>query len=274
MVRQFFHERGVIEADVPALSPYASVDAYIDLIETKEGGFLHSSPEYALKRLICAGAGDIYYLGHAFRKEEKSPIHNSEFTMIEWYRLNTDEESFLQEVIELISLFLGPIRVEKLDFEEAYLRFAEPIGAEVDTSTWTKDDCFYYQWAKSVEPKLGRGCLTLLTNFPKEHAVLAKTHLVNDEEKARRYEIYYEGIELGNGFDELSDPVEHRRRFIEANEIRRSQGKSAYPIDELFLQALHEGSLPNQTFGIAVGFDRLLMLGQKKGELKDVLALL
>ncbi len=273
MVRDFFYDRGVIEADVPALSPYGSIDPYIDLIETKDGGHLHSSPEYALKRLICEDSGDIYYLGHTFRKEEKSPLHNSEFTMIEWYRLNTDEKTFLQEVVDLISLFLGDLPVEMVDYEEAYRRYARPIGLEVDTSRWTKDDCFFYQWAKFVEPNLGKGHLTILTNFPKEHAVLARTRLVNGEEKAGRYEIYYEGIELGNGFDELSDPDEHLRRFIESNELRKAQGKTIYPIDELFLAALKNGGIPSRTFGIAVGFDRLLMLGNKKEHIYDVLSI-
>ena len=193
--------------------------------------------------------------------------------MIEWYRLDTDEKTFLEEVVDLISLFLGPLLVEKLDFAEAYQRYRKPIPSEIDTGTWTEEDCFFYEWAKYVEPNLGKGRLTIITNFPKEYAVLANTHLVDGVEKARRYEFYYEGIELANGFDELSDPEEHKRRFVEANQARLAQGKPAYPIDELFLEALRNSAIPPNTFGMAVGFDRLLMLGQKKEHIKEVLAL-
>lgn len=273
MVRSFFDNKGFLEVDVPALSPFASIDSYIDLIETKGGGFLHSSPEYALKRLLCEDSGDIYFLGHVYRKEEEGKLHASEFSMIEWYRTNFTEEAFLDEVIELLCLFLGPQEVERLDFDEAYKTYSNPIPEDIDISKWSEEDQFFYTWAHDVEPRLGQDKITIISNFPKEHAVLAKTHLVNGEEKARRYEFYYHGIELANGFDELSCPLEHKKRFEESNAKRLALGKKAYPIDTLFLEALKNGSIKDHTYGMAAGFDRLLMLMQKKEDIQDILSL-
>ncbi len=273
MVRRFFDTRGLLEVDVPAMSRYASVDSYIDLIETKDGNFLHSSPEYALKRLLCNGSGDIYFLGHVYRKEEEGTLHSSEFSMIEWYRIGMDEKTFLDEVVNLLSLFLGILPVEIVDFNDAFAAHGEPIPCDIDTSTWSEEDKLFYTWASFVEPKLGRGKITIITNFPAKHAVLAKTHVVNGQEKARRYEFYYEGIELANGFDELTDPDEHARRFEEANEAREKLGKERYPIDQDFIAALKQGGLPHNCYGMAAGFDRLLMLKEKRKEIGQILPL-
>ena len=271
-VRSFFEKRGVMEVDVPALTRYASIDPYIDLIETRNGHFLHSSPEYALKRLLCEGSGDIFSMGHVFRKEEIGSLHNCEFSMIEWYRINSDQTTFLTEVIDLFSLFLGKVPYEMINFDDAFNAYAQPIEPSVETTTWSDEEKMFYQWATFIEPNLGKKKITIITNFPAQHAVLAKTHLVDGEKKAKRYEFYFEGIELANGFDELADPDEHLRRFNEANELRKVLGKKPYPIDQYFLEALSKGKLPENTFGMAVGFDRLLMLQQKREHIKDVLS--
>ncbi len=271
MVRAFFKGREVIEADVPALTRYASIDSYIDLIETTDNKFLHSSPEYALKRLLCENAGDIFFLGHVYRKEEDGKLHNSEFTMIEWYRVGTSEEVFLDEVIDLLFLFLGEMPVEIINFESAFQKYAKPICSTIDTSNWSEDEKLFYQWATDVEPNLGSKKITIVTNFLPEHASLAKTHQVEGKTRARRYEFYYNGVELANGFDELPDPKEHKNRFEESNQTRLSLNKKAYPIDQFFLDALQKTPLPKKTFGMAAGFDRLLMFKQKKEHIKDVL---
>ncbi len=267
-VRSFFDQRGSIEVDPPFLSSFAPIDAYIDPFETKDGRFLHTSPEYAMKRLLAHGSGDIYFLGHVFRKEECGSRHNPEFTMCEWYKTNTEETFFLNEVLEFISLFLGPLPLETLTYEEAYFRFAKPCN--INTVSWREEEKRHYIWATSVEPNLGKGKITVITNFPKEDAALATTSIVNGKELAKRYEYYFEGIELGNGFCELTDPVEQKNRFIEANRKRVLQSKPDLPIDTFFLAALEKG-LPQNTYGIAMGFDRLLMLALKKENLKEVL---
>lgn len=267
-VRAFFDERGYLEVDPPVLSRFAPIDAYIDPFETKDMRFLHTSPEYAMKRLLANGSPNIYFLGHVFRKEESGSRHNPEFTMAEWYKTSTDERTFLNEVLEFLALFLGPIPSETLTYEEAYYKFAKP--SNMDTSSWREDETRHYIWATSVEPNLGKDQITIITNFPAEDAALATTHIVGGKEVARRYEYYYQGIELANGFHELSDPTEQKNRFIEANRKRLLLGKNSLPIDPFFLSALEQG-LPKETYGIAAGFDRLLMLALHQTNLSEVL---
>ena len=266
-VRAFFDERNYFEVDPPALSPFASIDTYIDLFETKDGGFLHSSPEYAMKRLLAEGSGDIYFLGHVFRKEEKGSRHSPEFTMVEWYKTETDERTFLQEIHQFLALFLGPLAIETLTYDEAYYRFAR---SEKLPPSWNAEEKRHYIWATSVEPNLGKGLITMITNFPKEDAALARTTIVNGKEVAKRYEYYFEGIELANGFFELTDPIEQKNRFNESNQKRLLAGKPTLPIDPHFLAALEKG-LPPNTYGIAAGFDRLLMLALGQERLADIL---
>ena len=267
-VRTFFDERGSLEVDPPILSRFAAIDTYIDPFETKDGRFLHTSPEYAMKRLLANGSGDIYFLGHTFRKEESGSRHNPEFTMCEWYKTDTEESIFLQEVLDFLSIFLGKLPVETLTYEEAYYRYAKP--SNINTSSWREEIKRHYIWATSVEPNLGIDKITVITNFPAEDAALATTAIINGKEIAKRYEYYYQGIELGNGFCELTDPVEQKNRFIEANRKRALEEKPDLTIDSFFLTALEKG-LPPNTYGIAVGFDRLLMLALKKETLAEVL---
>lgn len=267
-VRTFFDSLGYLEVDTPALSRYASVDCYIDPFQTVDGGYLHTSPELAMKRLLANGSGDIYYLGHVFRREEVGTLHNCEFTMIEWYKTHTDEETFLQEVCELHFLFLGRMPVELLPYQEAWDRYSQK--PDRDISSWQEDEQRHYIWSLFVEPNLGRNKLTLITDFPKEEALLAQTRIRNGIEVAARFEVYYQGIELANGFHELSSKEVAKDRFDEANRLRKQMGKSILPPDPHFLAALDQG-LPPNTYGIAAGFDRLLMLQQKSPSLAEII---
>ncbi len=268
-IRAFFDERGSLEVDPPALSRFAPIDAYIDPFQTTDGRFLHTSPEYAMKRLLAEGSGDIYFLGHTFRKEESGSRHNPEFTMCEWYKTNTEESAFLEEVLEFFSIFLGKLPVETLTYEEAYYLYAKPCN--INTATWREDEKRHYIWATSIEPNLGNDKITVITHFPAEDAALAQTAIINGKEIAKRYEFFYRGIELGNGFCELTDPVIQKTRFIESNRKRSLSGKPDLPVDTFFLDALEKG-LPKDTYGIAVGFDRLLMLALKKESLREILS--
>lgn len=291
LTRTFFEERGLIEVDCPLLSKNASVDAHIDLIpalfQGNERCYLHSSPEYGMKRLIAEGIGDCYQLSHVFRDGEHGIKHNPEFTLIEWYRIGIDFDAFIEETIALIQVFLGPLPFETIAYREAFQKFLgiDPFAASesellklLDSHQISyyssleregKDALLNLLLGTLVEPHLGKDSLLVLRDYPASQAALAKTDVSNGYQIARRFEVYHKGIELANGYDELADALEQRRRFEEANEARLTFGKEKLPIDEAFLAALEQG-LPS-CCGVAVGFDRLMMLRQKVAKLADIL---
>jgi len=271
-VRQFFSKRGVLEVDTPILSAFAPIDAHIDVMEVSIGnqrtGYLHTSPEYGMKKLLAQGSPDIYQLSHVFRKGEEGPLHSPEFTMLEWYRIGMDLQELMKETCELLSLFCDPLPIEMLTYREAFEKYAslDPFGEDWKKSIedfsaaardWDRDTQLDLLFSHLVEPKLGRETFTILTQFPASQAALAKTIEIDGMEVANRFEIYFAGIELANGFDELSDPQEQKRRFEEQNQKRMNLKKDPLPADPEFLQALK--TLPD-CVGVAVGFDRLMKL--------------
>ncbi len=256
--RTFFARREVMEVDVPMLATTGPVDPFIDLVTATCCGkrsYLHSSPEYGMKRLLAQGIGDCYQLGHVFRDHESGEKHNPEFTMIEWYRVGFTLEELIEETIALIFLFLGEQIIEQMSYEEAFLRYAGYFPETIEE----RDRVFGFE----VEPHLQH--LTVLTDYPPEQAMLAQTHLKEGEVVAKRVEIFFRGVELGNGYHELANSVELRRRLMMANEKRLQLNKERYPIDHHFIEA----QIPD-CCGIAVGFDRLMAL-RHKTELKHVL---
>lgn len=263
--RLFFKERSILEVDTPLLTPLPSLDTHIDLIETSDigkKGYLISSPEYSMKRLLAEGSGDIYQLSHVFRAGESGRRHSPEFLMAEWYRVGFTFDQMIEETADFISLFLGPLPRRKISYREALLQCAkiDPIGHD--------DEELNRLLAFEVEPKLGKGELTILTHYPASQAALAKQTVIDDYAVAERFEIYYEGIELCNGYNELSDSKEQRLRFEEANCQRSALGKEPYPIDEALLLALER--LP-PCCGVAVGVDRLMMLRHGKTHIDQIL---
>ena len=290
--REFFEKRGVLEVDCPALTAAASVDAHIDLIKCQPFGnqlrFLHSSPEYGMKRLLAIGIGDIYQLSHVFRDGEYSARHNPEFMMAEWYRCGFSFEEMMAETCDFISLFVGDLAVEMCSYKELFLRYTgiNPFEASsedclqyiakqgqeapYDPIENTKDDLLSFIVATFIDPHLGKGCLTVVPYFPPSQAALAKVRSVEGHLVAERFEVFCEGLELANGYHELQDVNEQRLRLIEANECRRRLCKEELPIDTYFLEALEMG-LPDSC-GVAVGFDRLMMLRCKVQKLSDVIA--
>ena len=256
-VRSFFSDRHILEVDCSQLSPFGSVDAYIDLVEA-DGGYLHSSPEYAMKKLLANGSGDIYYLGHVYRKEEIGSLHNVEFTMIEYYRIGQTLPFLIDEVIELCHLFVPKSSVTKMGYDEALQKYGQPI----EDPHLTEQEKLHLNWATHVEPNF-KG-LTVITDFPPSEAALSKII----DGKAMRFEIYYNGVELANGYNELNNSAEQRKRLIEANGQREAMGKKAYPMDEAFIKCLDK--LPD-CVGVAIGFDRLLQIKLKKPSLHDIL---
>lgn len=285
-VRAFFSKKNILEVDTPILSHYAPIDTHIEVMsipfQNGEKGYLHTSPEYAMKRLLSEGSGDIYQLSHVFRAEEAGRLHNPEFTMIEWYRIGVAFQFLIDETLELIRLFLGDIPVHIYTYEEAFKKFVgldyriastsdlkkiaekNHLPLPSDASSWDKDTFLHFLMAFLIEPQFAG--LNIIRDFPATQAALAQ---VSPSGFAERFEVYFNGIELANGFHELTDPVEQRKRFIQANLERQKLGKETLPIDEHFLAALEKG-LPDSC-GVAVGFDRLLMLQSKKECLKDIL---
>ena len=269
-VRTFFDTLGVVEVDCPALSFAASIDAHIDPMQVTlasgKTGYLHTSPEYTMKRLLAHYNTDIYSLCHVFRDNEEGDLHSPEFTLIEWYRINKPLETFIEETLDLIRLFLGPKPATTLTYKQAFLKHLNldpfstpptqlaPLANHPDATTWDKDTLLQLLFTLHIEPKLQT--LTVITDYPATQAALAR--IKPDQTTAERFEIYYKGIELANGFHELADAKEQRRRLHAENKKRIALGKAPLPLDEAFLAALEKG-LPD-CCGVAAGFDRLLMI--------------
>ncbi len=289
--RQFFEERKVMEVDCPILSASASVDAHIDLIACtacNEKRFLHSSPEYGMKRLLALGSGDIYQLSHVFRDSEHGVRHNPEFMMAEWYRCGLSLEALMEETCQFISLFVGDLPRQYISYQELFLQHTgldpfsvsceallefcakQGVEAPFDPRHNTKDDLLSFIVATCIDPHLGRGCLTVVPYFPPSQAALAQVRTVAGHLVAERFEVFCEGLELANGYHELQNPSEQRRRFEEANQLRLQLGKEMLPIDERFLYALEQG-LPDCS-GVAVGFDRLMQLHCHASSIAEVIA--
>lgn len=274
-VRTFFAERNVLEVDTPILSPSAPVATHIDVMtihfSTGQRGYLHTSTEYAMKRLLAEHPIDMYQLCHVFREGESSERHNPEFTMIEWYRIGFSLQKLIDETIALIELFMGPQKPIFLSYRELFLKYCgfDPftITAQELHPTWALDTSLDYHMSFKVQPQM-KG-LMVIQGFPPSQAALAQLTHDGPNLVAERYEIYYNGLELANGFHELTDPVEQRTRFENDVKERAALGKPHLPIDEAFLQALEKG-IPDCS-GVAVGFDRLMMLHQKTSSLKEVI---
>jgi lysyl-tRNA synthetase class 2 len=269
-VRAFFDDRGVMEVDCPALSPFAAIDEHIDVMRVDRGrgqvGYLHTSPEYAMKKLLAGGSGDIYQLGHVFRQEEQGPWHTPEFTLIEWYRLGFTLEHMIEETCALIELFVGKRERKVWTYRELFERHLgiNPLAATkpqlraLHDAPWDKDTLLQYLLSTHIEPHLGQERLEVITHFPPSQAALARCAPYEGDTTALRFEVYFHGIELGNGYVELTDAAEARSRLEEAEKKRVAAGKAPLPLDLDFIAALERG-LPDCA-GVAVGFDRLVTL--------------
>ncbi len=288
--RRFFSDLCVLEVDVPLLCQGASIDAHIDLIPAEpcdgKRRYLHSSPEYGIKRLLAAGMGDCYQLAHVFRDEECGERHNPEFMMAEWYRLNISFETMIRETVDFVKLFIGDHPYKTITYREAYKQYAgvdyvhasneELLKAVKATGTIPykslltdgKNDLLNMLMIFAIEPALKKEGLCVLSHYPAGQAALARKIRIGDEEAAERFEVYYRGLELANGYHELSDAKEQRIRFVESNQERTRLGKEQLPIDEPFLKALDK--LP-ECCGVAVGFDRLMMLRSNSTHINDVI---
>ena len=278
-IRGFFAERGVMEVDTPLASRAATVDVHIESLRTTDGLWLRTSPEFAMKRLVAAGAGPIYELGHVFRAGDSGRVHNPEFMMLEWYRPGWDHHRLMDEVAELMACLGAPaVAARRLTYREAWLAHAavDPFTSELpelvralaaradppeSSRDFDRDAWLDFGMGFVVGPKLGTGAPCFVHDFPASQAALARVSAAlskDDPPLAERFELFWKGQELANGFHELGDPVEQRRRF-EADQQRRSrQGREVPPFDANLIDALAAG-FPDCA-GVALGVDRLLML--------------
>lgn len=288
LARSFFSERSILEIDCSPLVPFAPIDANIDVITAQvtetQVGYLHTSPEYSLKKLLAEGFDDLYYLGAVFRQGEIGPRHNPSFTMAEWYRLGFSFEEMMEETCEFIELFLGERPRRILSYKKAFELYvgidpetasleelekkAAPFATPNAVLDWSRDTYLDLLLTHLIEPNLGQGNLTLLIDYPKNQAALACVVKKEGSLVAERFEIYANGVELANGYHELANPEELRSRFETQNKERLAVGKEAYELDEAFLAA--QEHLPS-CCGVSVGFDRVFMLRHQVKSLHDIL---
>ena len=253
--RAFLAARDVIEVQIPALAKDSITEPDVQSIEVPGYGYLQTSPEYQMKRLLAAGMPSCYQLGPAFRHGEQGMLHNPEFTMLEWYRLGFDHNQLMYEVADLVDVLLGPKPYQRLTYEDV-----------VGKSKGRRRDALDLAFAEACE-RLTPGRF-FITDYPADQAALARIN--PDGQTAARFELVIDGIEIANGYWELLDADEHRQRFKTDSEIRQQRGLPAMAVDEAFLAALEHG-LP-ECAGVALGFDRLVMLGVGAKALSHVTA--
>ncbi len=296
-VRRFFAEREVMEVDTPVLSQAAPTATYLDSFKTyyqPPGSqalpyYLQTSPEFAMKRLLAAGSGDIYQIARVFRNGESGRLHNPEFTMLEWYRPALDYYGLMQEVDDLLQQLASLPAAVKMPYHLAFQQYLQIDIEQADTAMlrqtaltaishlpadWQTD---YNGWlemlmSELIEPELSQlGRPVIIYDFPASQAQLAKVY-TNSEgiSVSARFEVYAGGLELANGYDECLDAAELRSRFEADNRHRIEQDKPPMPIDERLLAAIEQGLPPCS--GVALGLDRLLLLMADKTALKNVLS--
>ena len=288
-IRGFFAERGVLEVETPALSEATVTDVHLHSIACRleaagRPHYLQTSPEYAMKRLLAAGSGPIYQICKVFRDGERGRRHNPEFTMLEWYRPGWDHHRLMDEVDELLRAVLGTPAAERLSYAEAFQRHAgvDPHAADdgelrsrvaalgvSGVAELDRDDLLNLLLSHTVEARLGVGRPTFLFDYPASQAALARVR-PGDPPVAERFEVFIDGIELANGFHELTDPEEQRRRFAADLAERRRHGLPEVEVDDRLLTALAAG-LPDCA-GVALGVDRLVMLRLGAVDIADVIA--
>ena len=283
-LRHFFDIRGVLEVETPLMYPTSIPDPMIDsfCIELpRKRYFLQTSPEFAMKRLLAAGVGPIYQLCKAFRQEESGRMHNPEFTMLEWYRPGFNHHDLMVEMDALLQDMLSTAPCDKISYQALFEKHCDINPHETDSEILSriakqyhidyrgladKDTWLHLLLTHVIEPHLGLEKPVMIYDFPVTQAALSKIN----HERAERFEVYYRGIELANGFHELLNADEQRARFEKDNAARIAIGKSPLPIDEFLLSALEAGLPP--CAGVALGFDRLVMLALGCDDIKDVMA--
>ena len=286
-VREFFRQRKVVEVETPALSQGTVTDVYLDALTCQYNFladspavqstelFLQTSPEFHMKRLLASGYGCIFQISKAFRHEESGKNHNPEFTILEWYRIGFDQFELMSEVADLLQVVLDSNKALFTSYQDIFIETVavDPLITTFDqlvgvlnrhdkAADWLiemndADLLLQFIFTEMIEPTIGIHQPQFIYDFPIAQASLAKRS-TDDPRVAQRFECYYRGIELVNGFNELTDAIEQVLRFEEDNVKRSAQGLPVKPIDRNFIAALNHG-LP-QCSGVALGIDRLVML--------------
>ena len=310
-IRRFFAEEGFVETETPALVPSPGLEPHLSALGvsctrpegTKSKKYLHTSPEYCMKKLLGEGWERIFQICRVFRDGEISQTHQIEFTMLEWYRAHTDYNKIMEDCEKLIAFLAqkvfgvweGAFQNARIDFSPPFekisvaqamnqygrvdidknpdsislLREAKDKGYHFDPrGEYSFDDIFFKIFLEAVEPRLGKPRPTILYDYPAGMAALARLKPGNPL-RAERFELYIAGLELANAFSELNDPIEQRKRFEEEQSLRARLGRPVYPIDEELLQALSK--MPPSA-GIALGVDRLAMIFCDAASIEEVVA--
>lgn len=295
-IRRFFDRLGVLEVETPILSAAASTEPHLHSLATEYHGpsappegrlYLHTSPEFPMKRLLAAGSGPIYQIARVFRDGEAGRRHNPEFTLLEWYRPGFDHHALMSELealLQAVAVENPPGVADRLTYREAFQRYAgidpfAPLEAlrthaapHAPPGSATETDVDYWRdliLVHEVEPCLGRERPCFIHAYPATQASLAQID-PDDSRVAQRFELYWRGLELANGFNELADAQEQARRFAADGERREALGLPQVPADRRLLAALTHG-LP-ACAGVAVGVDRLLMALTGADDIRQVLA--
>jgi len=296
LIRDFFARRGVLEVETPILSAAGNTEPNIESFYTTFSGhidagaarrWLRTSPEYPIKRLLAAGLGDCYELGRVFRNGEAGGRHNPEFTMLEWYRIGFDHHQLAGECAELVRDALALVErsasIKTLDYRTLYRQTLglDPMLATeselqaalgditIDPEGLTRDDWLDLLMTHKIQPHFPADQLLVLTDYPASQCMLAQITPRDDIEVAERFELFLGPLELANGYHELRDVEEQRRRFERDLATRRVRGHILPPVDEAFLTALPALS---DCAGVALGVDRLLMAMLGTDKIADVLA--
>ncbi len=294
-VRDFFDARGFLEVETPILSADTVIDRHLDPFPVDSGGlagvakrlWMQTSPEFAMKRMLAAGAPSIYQVGRVFRRGELGPLHNPEFTMVEWYEVGASVDDGMQRLSELSDALLGRGAAERITYADAFRRYAgvdphaadslelarvaETGGITIPASLSLDDrdgwlDLLLVEW---VQPHLGQDRPAILYDYPASQAALARIR-TGRPAVAERFELYVDGIELANGYHELLDPQVLRNRNRSTNERREADGKDRLPEESRLLAGMEAGLPPS--VGVALGFDRVVMLAASAACLAEVIA--
>lgn len=291
-IRHFFTERGLLEVETPVLSHYTVTDIHLATFKTEfinpigqnQPLYLMTSPEYHMKRLLAEGSGPIFQICKVFRNEEAGKHHNPEFTMLEWYRPYFDMYRLIDEVDDLLQSILDCPPAESFSYQFAFQEYVgvDPLSASTaeltllakkhglhDPEQEDRDTLLQFLFSQVVEKNIGKERPTAIYHFPASQAALAQIS-TEDHRVAERFEFYYQGLELANGFHELTDVNEQQSRFEQDNRQREKLGPPTQQLDPNFLAALQAG-IPASS-GVALGVDRLLMLAMKTDNIADVIS--
>jgi len=299
-IRQFFVQRGLLEVETPALSQAGVTDIHLHCFKTNFVGpeisttksashgvplYLQTSPEFHMKRLLSAGSGSIFQISKVFRNEESGRFHNPEFTLLEWYRVTFDHFLLMDEMDQLLQLILNCNPARRCTYQQAFIEVlnVDPLSAsiaqlkqsgaqlnlgEVLSEEIDRDTILQLLFCIAIEPVIAEQQPCFIYNFPASQAALARIS-PEDSRVAERFEVYFQGVELANGFHELSDAQEQLLRFQEDNRGRVLKGLEQMPIDDNFIASLTR--LPDCA-GVALGIDRLVMLATGQSHIDNVLS--